>query len=73
MAYPDIVTMNFSLTVDPNGDIEAGSGTISSVVIITYNCFYFDVDGQTDVSVDGIEKSCSNMITVPFKIQAGGQ
>ena len=64
ITYIDNVTMGFSMTVDPEKTLEVNSGIHKSVIVIVYNCNYF---------ADDKIKGCSNMLRVPFQVQAPGK
>ena len=68
--FPDIISLNFSLSVDPAGDRPVGSGDAKAAAVMHPVCIQsvfndFPVDDQTYVG-------CGSMAAEPFTSTSAG-
>jgi hypothetical protein len=70
ISYPDILWLNFTLTVDPLGKRLPGSGVSSSAVVLSPICQQMAVNSYP--SPAGIYTQCGPMVPVSFSAGAPG-
>lgn len=70
ITYPDIITLNFTVTVDPYEERLIGSGDESSTIIVSPTCSMEDIDTS---DVDDFPKTCGDMLSIPVKTEAPGR
>ena len=71
ITYADIVTINFTLSVDPDNELPVGSGVAESTIVISPSCQLVDL-GTSDPVYDDFNKQCGRMVIIPFSTESPG-
>ncbi len=75
ISFPDIIELNFTLTVDPLGVREVGSGREPSAVLLVPVCGRNVIDGypsDTPDDIFGLQDACGDPLAIPISTMAPG-
>lgn len=71
ISFPDIVELNFSMTVEMEGNRPVGSGVQSSSIVFVPICFHSGNDYIGDANSSVV--SCGSLHALPFESSAPGE
>lgn len=71
ITYADIITLNFTLTVDPDDERVIGSDEETSTIVISPSCQLVDIDPA--ITYDNDIRACGDMVHVPIKVDSSGK